>query len=485
MLRLNKKERMRVWENVMQAIEVYTARVAEHRVTPQLDPDAIRVRLCRFDFQEALDPGRAIDFVVENLWNQQVHTPHPSYFGLFNPNPTTMGIAADTLVAAFNPQLAAWSHSPFAAEVEMHLVRAFASRFGYDPASCDGTFCSGGMEANHTALLAALTAQNPDFGEQGACSFSAPPVVYVSSEAHHSFLKAARVSGIGTRAVRVVPVDERLRMNTAVLQDGIEKDRREGYLPVMLVGTAGTTGAGVIDPLEELASIARDHNLWFHVDAAWGGAAALVPELRPLLDGCEQADSITFDAHKWLSVPMGAGIFLTRHREVLLRAFQVVNTYMPKDATGLPVIDPYAHSLQWSRRFIGLKVFLSLAVAGWPGYEEAIRHQSRMGEALRVALRARGWKIVNDTRLPVVCFTDPNCEEARHLEAIVAEVLRRGEAWISTALIGGKPAIRACITNYATTDHEIEALVATLEKARSAATKDSKDLKDLKDPKDK
>ncbi|MFB3901822.1 MAG: aspartate aminotransferase family protein [Acidobacteriota bacterium] len=466
MLRLNKQERIRVWEKVSQAIEDYVERVAEHRVTPQLDPDVIRGRLAGFDFKRPMDPSRAIDFVVENLWDFQVHTPHPSYFGLFNPNPTTMGIAADALVAAFNPQLAAWSHSPFAAEVEMHLVRTFASRFGYDPASCDGTFCTGGAEANHTALLAALTTRNPAFAERGAASFSAPPAVYVSGEAHHSFLKAVRVSGIGTQAVRIVPVDERLRMDSAALRSLIETDRREGCLPVMLVGTAGTTGAGAIDPLRELASIAKDRDLWFHVDAAWGGAAALVPELRPWLEGCEQADSITFDAHKWLSVPMGAGLFLTRRRNVLLQAFQIANTYMPQEARRLSVIDPYSHSLQWSRRFIGLKVFLSLAVAGWSGYEETLRRQTRMGDLLRAALRDRGWRILNDTPLPLVCFTDPNCEKAEHLQRIVGEVFHRGEAWISTALIGGRPAIRACITNYATGEREIQALVAGLEKAR-------------------
>ena len=123
MLRLDKEERIRVWEKVTQAIEDYFERVADYRVAPQLDPDDIRARLCAFDFEDPLDPGDVVDFVVDNLWKHQVHSPNPSYFGLFNPNPTTMGVAADTLVAAFNPQLAAWSHSPFAAEVEMHLVR--------------------------------------------------------------------------------------------------------------------------------------------------------------------------------------------------------------------------------------------------------------------------------------------------------------------------------------------------------------------------
>jgi len=466
MLRLAKEERIRLWKKVTQAIEDYFARVSDHRVTPHLDPLAIRTELASFDFEEPIAPDRAVQFAVDSLWKHQVHTPHPSYFGLFNPNPTTMGIAGDALVAAFNPQLAAWSHSPFAAELELHLIRAFARRFGYDPSSCDGTFCSGGAEANHTALLTALTASNTDFARHGICSFGGPPVIYASSEAHHSFLKAARVCGIGTDAMRTVGIDDQLRINTRSLESEIEKDLAHGRFPLMVIATAGTTGAGVIDPLPEIAAIARARKVWFHVDAAWGGAAALVPELRGTLEGCEQADSITFDAHKWLSVPMGAGIFLTRHPEILLRTFKIGNTYMPKEALGLDVVDPYSHSLQWSRRFTGLKVFLSLAVAGWKGYEDAIRHQTEMGELLRVRLGECGWRIINETPLPVVCFVDPAREDARDLERIVEQVIQSGEAWISTARIGGKAVIRACITNYATEEREVNALVESLNRAR-------------------
>src|SRR5205085_9439575 len=160
-----------------------------------------------------------------------------------------------------------------------------------------------------------------------------------------------------------------------------------GYLPFLVVATAGTTNAGVIDPLPQVAAVAHDHRLWYHVDAAWGGAAAFVPELRPLLAGIEEADSITFDAHKWLSVPMGAGLFLTRHPQALTRAFHTPTPYMPQEARHLDVVDPFDHSMQWSRRFIGLKVFLSLAVAGWEGYAFAIRHQTEMGDHLRGLLR--------------------------------------------------------------------------------------------------
>ncbi|MGH9843553.1 MAG: pyridoxal phosphate-dependent decarboxylase family protein [Blastocatellia bacterium] len=186
----------------------------------------------------------------------------------------------------------------------------------------------------------------------------------------------------------------------------MSKDRGDGFAPFMVVATAGTTNAGIVEPIAEIADVAANEGLWFHVDAAWGGAAVLVPELRQVLEGIERADSITFDAHKWLSVPMAAGLYLTCHQDILNRTCRITTDYMPRDATGLDVIDPYVHSLQWSRRFIGLKVFLSLAVAGWDGYERTLRHQAAMGDLLRQRLVASKWKVINQTRLPVVCFVD-------------------------------------------------------------------------------
>src|SRR5262249_19475580 len=189
---------------------------------------------------------------------------------------------------------------------------------------------------------------------------------------------------------------------------------------------------------------------------AWGGAVALAPELRPLLAGCERAASITFDAHKWLSVPMGAGIYLTRHPGWLERTFRVAAAYMPTGRAAAP--DPYAHSMQWSRRFIGLKVFLSLAVAGWEGYAAAVRHQMAMGDLLRRRLAEEGWTVVNDTPLPVVCFRRPSIRMA----AVAAAVVASGAAWLSTVPLDGGPALRACITNYRTTAADVEALVAAV-----------------------
>jgi glutamate/tyrosine decarboxylase-like PLP-dependent enzyme len=197
----------------------------------------------------------------------------------------------------------------------------------------------------------------------------------------------------------------------------------------------------------------------------------LSPKLRQVLEGIERADSIIFDAHKWLSVPMGAGLYLTRHPEVLERTFAIITDYMPREAAGLDVVDPHKRSMQWSRRAIGMKVFLSLLAAGWQGYAEAIEHQAAMGDLLREKLAVAGWEVINRTPLPTLCFVDarhPEGRSAAYLDVIARRVVISGKAWISTArLRRAIPALRACITNYRTGPADLDSLVAALEAARS------------------
>ncbi len=456
-----------------EAIEHYTQTIATMRVAPELSQtmlERLRSSIAAYSFNTPSEPLDAVRFAVEGLTTHHVHTPHPRYFGLFNPAPAQMGVVADALVAGFNPQMAAWSHSPFAAEIEVHLIRSFGEKFGYNPHKTDGIFTSGGAEANHTALLTALVSRYPQFAEEGLFGANMKPAIYVSAQAHHSFVKAARFCGLGTNAVRQISTDKNLKMNIAELRRNIEIDLIPlEMVPTMLVATAGTTSAGAIDPISELEAVAREYGMWFHVDAAWGGGAALVPELAPLLAGVEKADSITFDAHKFLSVPMAAGIYLTRHSAILQETCGIATAYMPLDAEGLDVTDPFVHSMQWSRRFIGLKVFLTLAVAGWDGYATTIRHQTAMGNLLRSDLQRAGWKIVNDTPLPVVCFVDetlPNGSEPEFLKAVVRNIVRGGEAWLSTTLLNGQTVLRACITHYGTQAEDVQALVRLLDAAR-------------------
>lgn len=463
-------EERQLWNRVADIVVGHPRTLETHRVAPRLDPEKIRALLAHCDFQQPMDPRAALEFVTTALLDHQVHVPHPRYFGLYNPAPAPISIIADTLVAAFNPNMAAWSHSPFANEAEQHVIRALGERFGYPPGQAFGVFASGGAEANHTALLAALANAFPDFFDHGLRALPAQPVFYVSSERHHSFLKAARLCGLGSSAVRHIGIDSKLRLNVDELAATIANDRQAGFVPFLIVATAGTTNAGVIDPLPAMQQLAQQHNVWFHVDAAWAGAVALLPELRHLLEGIANADSITFDAHKWLSVPMGAGLFLTHHRDILRKTFRTPNEYMPREAAGMDVIDWYDHSMQWSRRLIGLKVFLSLLVAGWAGYAESIRHMVAMGNHLREKLQASDWRILNDTPLPVVCFADattPEKDRPERLQRIVQGVLDSGEAWISTTVLGRTlPAIRACITCFRTGPQDVDRLVEALNRAR-------------------
>lgn len=468
-LLLTDRERNDLWRELIASIETYLAEVPSMRVAPVLDVERARRSAESINFDDPLSPVEALRRVVEALARDQVHTPHPRYFGLFNPAASTMGIAADALAAAYNCQLAAWSHSPFAVEVERRLIRFLGGVFGYGEAAADGTFTSGGAEANHTALIAALADRLPTFASGGIRSVDGDPVFYISSQSHHSFVKAARFCGLGESSMREVPVDRRFRMDVDRLRAMIARDREAGRLPFMVVATAGTTSGGVIDPLTAVADVAEAERLWYHVDAAWGGAAMLVPELRPYFAGIARSDSITLDAHKWLSVPMAAGILLTRRRDALATACGIHTDYMPKDAAGMNIVDPFTHSMQWSRRFIGLKLYLTLAVAGTRGYAETLRHQTAMGDLLRMRLRARGWRIVNETPLPVVCFTtsDETGQDAAFLQAIADQIVRSGEAWISTTRLEAHvPVLRACITSFRTSADDIDHLVGLLERSR-------------------
>jgi glutamate/tyrosine decarboxylase-like PLP-dependent enzyme len=460
MLALDASTRATVWRELVKAVEAATT-TDDLSVFGELDVADVRAFVERLDFEVPLDPVEAIRFAAEGLSRYAVNIRSPRYFGLFDPAPAAMGVAAEALAAAFNPQLAAWVASPFAIEAECFLIRAFSARFELPAESVEGTFTSGGAEANHTALLTGLARSFPELAERGLRSLPAQPVLYLSDEGHPSLLKAARATGLGQEALRRVPVDARLRLDVDLLRTAIARDKSDGLVPFMVVATAGTTSAGVIDPLAALADVAASENLWLHVDAAWGGAAALVPELRPALEGIERADSITFDPHKLLSVPIGAGLYLTRHSGLLDTTFHVSTSYVP--GTG-QLVDPYTHSLQWSRRFIGLKVLLALAVAGWDGYAAVLRHQVAMGELLRRRLEETDWQVVNETPLPLVCFVDTAGADA---DVIVEAVNASRHARIFTATLPpGRRVIRAAITNFRTGPADIDALIEALNRAR-------------------
>ncbi|HZP44672.1 MAG TPA: pyridoxal-dependent decarboxylase [Candidatus Binataceae bacterium] len=456
-------ERLRCDDLLTRALEQARERIRQGSVVPTPDRSAFAQELTEFDFQRPRPLDEVLKWTTASLECGLVHVTHPRYFGLFNPAPTFPAACADRIAATFNPQLATATTSPAAVAIEAHVIRAVAQRAGL-PSDAIGHFTSGGSEANYTALICALTRANERFARDGARAFAGPPVFYVSRESHLAWLKIAHQAGVGRAAVRLVATDGCGRMAVEALRAALLDDRANGCVPVMVAATAGTTNAGMIDPLLPCFEIARANDLWFHVDAAWGGAVIASDHRRAVLEGIGLADSITIDAHKWFATTMGCGMFITRHAPILTAAFHVTAGFMPSNNPGL---DPYVTSAQWSRRFLGLRLFLSLAVAGWAGYGDHVDRSIALAEMLKQELEARGWKIANDSPLAVLCVTPPSGDP----RALVAEIVASGRAWVAATRFEDRDVIRVCISNGETTAEDVAILITALEHAaaRSAS----------------
>nr|WP_052478688.1 aminotransferase class V-fold PLP-dependent enzyme [Kibdelosporangium sp. MJ126-NF4]CEL20004.1 Siderophore biosynthesis L-2,4-diaminobutyrate decarboxylase [Kibdelosporangium sp. MJ126-NF4]CTQ97228.1 Siderophore biosynthesis L-2,4-diaminobutyrate decarboxylase [Kibdelosporangium sp. MJ126-NF4] len=470
-LNVERERAMALLTTASAAVVQHHEDVAEGPVAPPVDTAAVRERLAAYDFAAPRPGDDVLADVLGLLREGMVHTSHPRYFGLFNPAPDWRGVAGELVAAAANPQLAAYSHAHAPVEIERHVLRFLAGRLGMPPWTT-GSFTVGGAEANLTAVIVALTKRWPEYADNGLGSLPGRPLIYASVESHLAWLKIAHMTGLGRQAVRLVPVDATHRMDTDWLRVLLDADEATGHKPFLVVATAGTTGGGALDPVPSLAELAHERGLYLHVDAAWAGSVALSDRLRPLLSGVEHADSVTVDAHKWMSAPMGAGMFLTPHGDALRASFDVRTSYMPDAVDGTS--DPYTSSVQWSRRFIGLKVFLALAGAGREAFAQQVERDVELGTLLAERLAARGWRRINDTPLPVVCVADPEVDDgdpdlshAWHA-ALADEVVRRGLAWVSSVRLDGRSAVRLCVTSYRTTSDDIDLVADELDACRDA-----------------
>lgn len=453
-------ERMRVRASLSAALEAARVRVAHGAVTRRFDLAGFRADLAGFDFEAPRALEDVLAWAMASLEGGIVHVTHPRYFGLFNPAPSFPAECAEQMVACFNPQLATSRTSPAAVEIEAHVIAQVAHRAGL-PSGAGGHFTNAGAEANHTALLCALAHADDRYVRMGVRAFDAHPIVYISADAHLAWYKAALQAGLGHDATRAIPTDGNGRLDTVLLARTIAADRAVGGRPVMIAATAGTTNAGMIDPLAECNRIARMHGAWFHVDAAWGGALIASPARRGVLAGIESADSITIDAHKWFATTMSCGMLLLRAPAALGSIFGVSANFMP---SGNGDRDPYLTSVQWSRRFLGLRMFLALAAAGWSGFAAHVEHAIGLAALLAEALRGRGWRIVNQSPVSVLSVVPPAGFPS--VEALARAIVASGGAWISTAMFEGQQVLRVCITNGQTTEEDVMALVHLLEGLR-------------------
>ena len=414
----------------------------------------------------ALLHARPLEMVIAEvqqiLEDATTHATHPRHFGLFVSSVCPASCAADALAAVYNPQLGAHFYAPGAVAIETATLGYLKAKIGFGP-DAEAMFTPGGSEANLCGVLAALGHAFDGWAARGITSLPKPPRIYLSRAAHDSFVKIARMTGLGDSALRRIETDRRGRLSIEALERAMADDRRHGHAPFVVVAATGTTANGAVDPLDALADLCRQEGVWLHADAAWGGGAVLSPKLRHCVAGLSRADSITWDAHKTLPVPTAAGMFFARHPGCLAEAFDVRPPYVPEDASHP---DAYTSTPQWSRRFIGLKVYMTLAERGEKGIARLVEHQATMGQRLREALLDAGFSVVNDSPLPLVTFVDPKLDSEATRRWIDA-VVESGEAWIFPVIDANDRVIaRACITHHETGPDDLDARVATLVRHR-------------------
>ncbi len=421
------------------------------------------------------DAAKVLEDVCAEMITQGFHVPSANYFGLMNPTPAYMAVLAEMLVAALNPQLASLARSQLASRIERETVRWIGERVGWDR-PFDGTFTSGGNEANFSALAMALATHFPQSVEDGLAAIAAKPVLYTSAEAHHSLDKSAGLLGLGRKALRRIPVTANIQLDARLLEDQITQDKAVGFSPFCVVATAGTTNSGAIDDLTALAEICRRHQLWLHVDGAYGAAAIFSDQHRNLVRGIELADSITIDPHKWLAMPFAAGVVLTSHPQALKQAFAASTPYMPRKSGSTPPLDNFQVSSQWSRRMNSLKLWLTLRVHGRQAYDELIDRQLKLAAFFANWVRSSEvFDLAAPQVLPIVNFRvklpGASDEERRAAhDAIVHEVTRDGSRWTSTTLVNGQSVIRMMVISYLTAHRHLEELMIALAQAAQKIT---------------
>jgi aromatic-L-amino-acid/L-tryptophan decarboxylase len=425
--------------------------------------------------EEGTEAKDLLEEAATLLFEHSTFNGHPRFMGFITSSAAPIGALGDMLAAAVNPNVGGWLGAPIGTAIEEQTIRWIAEMIGY-PIDCGGLLVSGGTMANFIGLLVARrTKVRWNVRTAGLMGEGARRLrVYTSSETHTWIQKATDMFGMGTASIRWIPVDEQLRMNTIALRNQIQEDIEAGDLPFLVIGTAGTISTGVVDPLNDIAAICREYDLWFHVDGAYGAFATLLldepkgVEVPADLGGISLADSVAVDPHKWLYAPLEAGCVLVRNQEALRETFSYHPPYY-HFAEEPSTIDYYEYGPQNSRGFRALKVWLALRQVGRTGYVEMISDDILLAQELYQLVEAhpelqaftRGLSITTFRYVPPDLTTGSEHVEA-YLNQLNTELLNRlqrsGEALISNAVIEGTFLLRACVVNFRTSLEDIEAL---------------------------
>lgn len=406
--------------------------------------------------EEAMDAEEVLQFVLDKVMTKSNIVSHPKSYS-FVPGPSNyISAMADSLAAGFNIFSGGWQGSPAAAQLEIMSTTWLLKMFGFPQVQGGGIFTSGGSMANLTGLV---TARNIKCGDD----FS-KAVIYLSDQAHSSNIKAIRIMGFRKDQIRIIPTDNEFKFSLNKLKNAIAKDRLKGWKPFCLIGTAGTTNTGTIDPLMELSAICKKEDIWFHIDGAYGGFAILSEENKHLLRGIEKADSLTIDPHKWFFQPYELGCLLVRNHRWLKGTFKETPEYL-RDIEGNPSeINFYDHGIELTRRFRALKFYMSVKTFGLEEFRKAITYSINLAETVEKHLRqSPNWEVISPATLAVINFrynpigNDLSEDELNELNQYISEsVVDTKEALLVTTILNEKVVLRMCLINPRTTLQDIK-----------------------------
>lgn len=467
-------------------VEDYFERVAELPVFPDTSAARIRGQL-QTDLPAEGEPLERLIEDCRAVIHASRQNGHPRFFGYIASPSTPIGAFADLIASALNANVTSWRSSPAPTEVERITVRWLGELIGYKDAS--GLLTSGGSLANLNALFIAHRLKTDDeTSRKGLWNAGAPMTVYASDQVHLSIPKAADVLGIGRDQVRLVKTDEQFKLDPRDLRERLASDIRSGLRPFCVVANAGTTNTGAVDPLKEIAEVAEEFGLWFHVDGAYGALASLDESKHTLFAGIERADSVSLDPHKWLYAPVDAGCLLLRNPARAASVFSsseadYIKVHEKTDDESFAFWD---YGIELSRRFRALKIWLMLRYYGTRRIAAAISKDNALAGVMADRVReSEDFELLAPVELSVCCFRYvPSAlreklaaedEETRtrlneHLDELNARIMHRvqreGRAYISNATLRGRYSLRACITNFRTTGEDI---IETLNIVREAA----------------
>jgi aromatic-L-amino-acid decarboxylase len=443
-------------DRALRWIERYLAEPERYRVLPQVTPGELRHRLPDAPPQKAESLDEILDDFEAVIVPGLTHWNHPAFFGYFATSSSVPGIVAEMLSAAVDVKAMLWKTSPAATELEEVVVDWLRQMLGLDPNWFGMTTDTASM-STMLALAAAREAKPLDIRERGMAGRPDLPVlrVYVSELAHSSVEKGALALGIGARNVVKIETDDEFRMRPIALRQAIEKDRKNGMLPLACVATVGTTGVASIDPVPDIAVVCSDHGLWLHVDAAYAGIAAMLPEKHAILSGVDRAQSLVVNPHKWMFTPFDCSVLYVRDEAILARAFTLVPEYL-RTREDEEVVNYNDYGVQLGRKFRALKLWMIIRAFGVEGLTTLIREHCRMASDLaRIIAATPSWKVVAPVDLGLVVF---RCQPLGYsdeaadalTESITHRVNETGEAFLSHTKVRGRYAIRLSIGNQRT-----------------------------------